>query len=77
MIIGFIGDVHGLVYHALALTATWQAKTGKRFDHLIQLGDMAASPDPDRGGRSDQEVRCNRSGAGRFQPAAQGNGRAR
>ena len=49
MIIGFIGDVHGLVYHALALAVTWQAKTGKRFDHLIQVGDMAAYPDLDRG----------------------------
>ena len=48
MIIGFIGDVHGAVYHALALAATWQFNTGERFDHLIQVGDMAAYPDLDR-----------------------------
>ena len=48
MIIAFIGDVHGLVFHALALAATWQAKAGKRFDHLIQVGDMAAYPESDR-----------------------------
>ncbi len=45
MLIGFIGDVHGRVFHALALAATWQAETGRRFDHLVQLGDMAAFPD--------------------------------
>ena len=49
MIIGFIGDVHGAVYQAIALAATWQAKTGTQFDHLIQVGDMAAFPDPEQG----------------------------
>ena len=49
MIIGFIGDVHGQVFRALALAATWQAETVKRFDNLIQVGDMAAFPDLDRG----------------------------
>ena len=45
MIIGFIGDVHGLVYHAIALAATWQFQTGRQFDYLIQVGDMGAFPD--------------------------------
>ena len=44
MIIGFIGDVHGQVFHATALAATWQVVTGKRFDILIQVGDMGAYP---------------------------------
>ena len=46
MIIGFIGDVHGKVFHALAVAAMWQAVTDKRFDLLIQLGDLGAYPDP-------------------------------
>jgi Icc-related predicted phosphoesterase len=48
MIIGFIGDVHGKVFNAIAVAAMWQAVTGKRFDLLIQLGDLGAFPDPDR-----------------------------
>lgn len=48
MIIGFIGDVHGKVFNAIAVAAMWQAVTGKRFDLLIQLGDLGAYPDSDR-----------------------------
>jgi Icc-related predicted phosphoesterase len=48
MIIGFIGDVHGKVFNAIAVAAMWQAVTGKRFDLLIQLGDLGAFPDTDR-----------------------------
>ena len=48
MIIGFIGDVHGKVFNAIAVAAMWQAVKGKRFDLLIQLGDLGAYPDPDR-----------------------------
>ena len=48
MIIGFIGDVHGQVFHALAVAATWQAINRKRFDLLIQLGDLGAFPSEDR-----------------------------
>ncbi len=45
MIIGFIGDVHGMASHAIAVAAMWQAVNRKRFDLLIQLGDMGAFPD--------------------------------
>ncbi len=48
MIIGFVGDVHGQVFHAAALAATWQAETGKRFDFLIQVGDMGSFPYADK-----------------------------
>ena len=48
MLIGFVGDVHGLVCHALALVATWQRKTGKNLDMIVQVGDMGAYPDLDR-----------------------------
>ena len=44
MLIGFVGDVHGLVYHALALVTTWQRKTGKKLDLVVQVGDMGAYP---------------------------------
>src|SRR5581483_5896407 len=48
MLIGFIGDVHGQVFHALAAVATWQIENGRRFDLLIQVGDVGAYPDPAR-----------------------------
>jgi len=48
VLIGFIGDVHGQVFHAIAAVATWQARTGQRFDLLIQVGDLGAYPDPAR-----------------------------
>ena len=48
MIIGFLGDVHGRVFHAVAVAATWQAATGQKFDLIIQAGDMGAYPDESR-----------------------------
>jgi hypothetical protein len=48
VLIGFVGDVHGQVFHALAAVASWQAHAGRRLDVLIQLGDMGAEPDGDR-----------------------------
>ncbi|MEX2246082.1 MAG: metallophosphoesterase [Dehalococcoidia bacterium] len=48
MLIGFIGDVHGRVFVAVAAVATWQRKAGRRFDVLVQVGDMGAFPDPER-----------------------------
>ncbi len=47
MVIGFVGDVHGRVFHAIAALATWQQTRGEPFDLLIQVGDMGAYPDPD------------------------------
>ncbi|MBI2856506.1 MAG: metallophosphoesterase [Chloroflexi bacterium] len=48
MLIGFIGDVHGQVFHAIALAVSWQVVTGKQLDLLIQVGDMGAFPDISR-----------------------------
>ena len=48
MLIGFVGDVHGRVLTAMAAVATWQRRTGRPFDALIQVGDMGAYPDPQR-----------------------------
>jgi hypothetical protein len=48
MLIGFIGDVHGRVFHALAAVITWQIVAGRPFDLLIQVGDLGAYPDPSR-----------------------------
>ena len=45
MLIGFKGDLHGRVLHALALVATWQKRNNRSFDLLTQVGDMAAFPD--------------------------------
>ena len=45
MLIGFVGDLHGRALHALALIVTWQKRNERRFDLLIQVGDMAAFPD--------------------------------
>ena len=45
MLIGFIDDVHGRVFHAIAAVATWQTQTGKQLDLLIQVGDLGAFPD--------------------------------
>lgn len=47
MLIGFIGDLHGRVFHALALVATWQKRAGRRLDLVIQVGDLGAFPNPE------------------------------
>ena len=44
MLIGFVGDVHGLVYHAIALVTTWQRKSGKKLDFVVQVGHTPESP---------------------------------
>ncbi len=54
MLIGFVGDVHGRVFHALAALAICQAGLGRSFDLLIQVGDMGAYPDPTRTDESTQ-----------------------
>src|SRR5688500_13923635 len=48
MLIGFIGDVHGHVFEALAVVLTWQRHHGRRFDLIVQVGDLGAYPDPRR-----------------------------
>lgn len=47
MKIAFIGDIHGRVFHALAALAKWQKSNGKKFDLIIQAGDLGAYPYPD------------------------------
>ncbi|HEX5414332.1 MAG TPA: metallophosphoesterase, partial [Chloroflexota bacterium] len=42
MLVGFIGDLHGRVFHALAAVLTWQRIHYRRFDLLIQVGDLGA-----------------------------------
>ncbi|HEY3186115.1 MAG TPA: metallophosphoesterase [Solirubrobacteraceae bacterium] len=48
MLVGFLGDVHGQVFHALAVVATCQARLGRRFDLVVQVGDLGAYPEPAR-----------------------------
>lgn len=48
MLIGFVGDVHGRVFHMLAALATWQRQIGRQFDLIIQVGDMGVYPDTER-----------------------------
>jgi Icc-related predicted phosphoesterase len=45
MLIGFVGDVHGQVFHALAAVVLWQHEAGRQLDVLFQVGDLGAYPD--------------------------------
>jgi hypothetical protein len=51
VLIGLLGDVHGQVFHALVLLLTWQARTGRRFNFIAQVGDMGAEPAADQAER--------------------------
>ncbi len=44
MKIAFLGDLHGRVFHALALVTAWQAVMAEPLDLVIQVGDMGAFP---------------------------------
>jgi len=46
VLIGFLGDVHGRAFLALALVATYQRRAGQRLDLVVQVGDMGAFPRP-------------------------------
>lgn len=48
MLIAFLGDVHGRVFHAVAAFAELQERLGRQLDFLVQVGDMGAFPDPAR-----------------------------
>jgi Icc-related predicted phosphoesterase len=48
MLIAFMGDVHGRIFHGVAALAALQARMGVKFDLLIQVGDLGF-PDPSRG----------------------------
>ena len=54
MLVGFVGDVHGLAFHVIALIATWQRAANKKLDIIVQVGDMGAYPSPDRMDESTQ-----------------------
>jgi hypothetical protein len=45
VLIGFLGDLHGHIFDALAAVVTWQRRHQQRFDFVIQVGDMGAFPD--------------------------------
>ncbi len=49
MIIGFIGDIHGRACHALAILLTWQSMRKKKFDLVVQVGDLGVMPLPQNG----------------------------
>ena len=49
MIIGFIGDIHGRACHALAILLTWQSMRKKKFDLVVQVGDLGVMPLPQSG----------------------------
>ncbi|MGH2731461.1 MAG: metallophosphoesterase family protein [Actinomycetota bacterium] len=46
MRIGFIGDIHGRVFHVLGAALAWQWALGARFNLIVQVGDFGAFPDP-------------------------------
>ncbi|SRR6266498_3204870 len=48
MLVGFLGDIHGRIFLALAAAAMWQQHSGQTFDLLLQVGDMGAYPDLNR-----------------------------
>ena len=54
MLVGFVGDVHGLAFHVIALIATWQRVANKKLDIIVQVGDMGAYPSPERMDESSQ-----------------------
>lgn len=47
MKIAFLGDIHGRVFHALAVLAKWQKVYNEKLDLVIQAGDFGAYPYPD------------------------------
>ena len=49
MVIGFIGDVHGRACHALSVLLMWQAMRKRKFDLVVQVGDLGVLPDPKSG----------------------------
>ncbi len=47
MKIAFLGDLHGRVFHAMAVLAKWQRENNEKLDLIIQAGDFGAYPFPD------------------------------
>lgn len=48
MLIAFIGDVHGCVFHAMVAVLALQQAQGRRLDAIVQVGDFSAFPSRDR-----------------------------
>ncbi|MEX1254029.1 MAG: metallophosphoesterase [Dehalococcoidia bacterium] len=48
MLIAFVGDVHGRMFHAIAALVALQERMAARFDLIVQVGDLGF-PDPARG----------------------------
>ena len=46
MLIGFLGDTHGCIRHALAVVFGWQRRSGRKLDAIVQLGDLGTLPIP-------------------------------
>ena len=46
MLIGFLGDTHGCIRHALAVVFGWQRRSGRTLDVIFQLGDLGTLPIP-------------------------------
>lgn len=57
MNIAFVGDIHGRVFHLMAILAQWQKVTGRRLEGIVQVGDFGAYPSPDESLRSSRFVR--------------------
>ena len=47
MKIAFVGDIHGRIFHTLAILDYWQTKNNYKLDAIIQVGDLGAYPKPD------------------------------
>lgn len=47
MKIAFVGDIHGRIFHTLAVLTEWQQQNKEKLDLIIQVGDLGAFPEPD------------------------------
>ena len=47
-ILAVFGDIHGRVRLMYELALSWQERTGRRLDGILQVGDFGAFPDPQR-----------------------------
>jgi len=48
MKIGFVGDIHGRVFHTLTAVLAWQSILNRNLDLVIQVGDFGTFPELDR-----------------------------
>ena len=46
MLVGFLGDLHNRVFLGLAVLLEWQRRAARRFDLVVQVGDLGV-PEPD------------------------------